>query len=220
LAERGKLEIEKADEPGEPGRIKGWFQDPYDPSYQGRALYSMSDDERLDALFLDHPLSKIRSRLTQMQNTFASDPVDFTDSLQEPSTREAQGTERARYLLSPGTVVTLYLSVGMFDRAERQIEEWIEEVERTAGLNQLEVARPLVLLGLARDCQGKQVDAEPVLSRARTIFEATLGEDHPDTAQAVNNLARVYVSLGRHAEAEPLFLQALRVFEAKEGARE
>ena len=103
----------------------------------------------------------------------------------------------------------------MFDRAERLLEEWIEAAERTAGLNHLEVARPLVFLGLARDCQNKQAEAEPVLSRARTIFEATLGDDQPETAQAVNNLARVYVSLGRYAEAEPLFLHALKVFESK-----
>ena len=108
LAERGELEIEKAEKADQPGSIKGWFQDPYDASYQGRTLYSMSDDERLDALFLDHPLSRIRSRLTQIQNTFAIDAAHVADSPQESSTRESERIERARDLLSTDTVVTLY----------------------------------------------------------------------------------------------------------------
>jgi hypothetical protein len=45
LAELGELKIERAAEPGKPRRIKGWFQDPYDPGYQSGAIYSMSDDD-------------------------------------------------------------------------------------------------------------------------------------------------------------------------------
>jgi hypothetical protein len=50
LAQGGQLEIE-IPEPSEEGRIKGWFQDPYDASYQGAAIYSMSDDDRVDVSF-------------------------------------------------------------------------------------------------------------------------------------------------------------------------
>ena len=40
-----------------------WAQDPYDPAYQGverRVLRFLSDDERDDARFPQHPLSKVR----------------------------------------------------------------------------------------------------------------------------------------------------------------
>jgi hypothetical protein len=76
LLEEGKLEIEEFEEPGssgEIGRIKGWFQDPYDSDYQGHILCSSSDDEKYDAQFPDHPLSKIRRYLMQIEETMRSE---------------------------------------------------------------------------------------------------------------------------------------------------
>jgi hypothetical protein len=63
LAQEGKLELESFDKPdskGATGRIKGWFQDPYDPNYSGLILRSISDDEKYDTLFPQHPLTKVR----------------------------------------------------------------------------------------------------------------------------------------------------------------
>jgi tetratricopeptide (TPR) repeat protein len=40
-----------------------------------------------------------------------------------------------------------------------------------------------------------------------------LGEDHPDVASSLNNLASLYDSQGRYSEAEPLYLQALELAE-------
>lgn len=223
LAGRGELAIAEAEDSAGARRIKGWFQDPYDPSYKGRALYSMSDDERLDALFPHHPLSKIRRCLTRVQNTLAINQAAASNSVEVPSPGEAEAAERPRHLLSSRTVASLYLlfgssllEAGRFDEAERLLTVSISELEHVAGVNDLLVARHLLLLGLAHDSQGRHIEAERVLSRSRGIFTVNLGDDHPETAQAALNLARVYVSLGRHAEAEPLFLQALRVFEEKQ----
>jgi tetratricopeptide (TPR) repeat protein len=36
-----------------------------------------------------------------------------------------------------------------------------------------------------------------------------LGEDHPNVANSLNNLASLYKSQGRFSEAEPLYQQAL-----------
>jgi hypothetical protein len=79
LAERGELEIESAGAPGEPGKIKHWFQDPYDARYSGAAVYSMSDGDRLDVLFPDHPLSKSRKWLGQIQATLEMDQSTLRD---------------------------------------------------------------------------------------------------------------------------------------------
>jgi hypothetical protein len=87
LAERGELEIESAAAPGEPGRIKGWFQDPYDPSYQGSSIYSMSDDHRLDSLFPNHPLSKLRKCLGRIQATLVIDKAILRDTVPLPGRR-------------------------------------------------------------------------------------------------------------------------------------
>ncbi|REJ58039.1 MAG: tetratricopeptide repeat-containing protein, partial [Microcystis aeruginosa TA09] len=40
-----------------------------------------------------------------------------------------------------------------------------------------------------------------------------LGDNHPDVASSLNNLASLYESQGRYKEAEPLFLQALAIAE-------
>lgn len=35
----------------------------------------------------------------------------------------------------------------------------------------------------------------------------TLGDEHPDVAQSLNNLALLYDNQGRYGDAEPLYLQ-------------
>jgi tetratricopeptide (TPR) repeat protein len=226
LVERGELEIESPAAPGEPGRIKGWFQDPYDPSYQGRAIYSMSDDDRLDALFPDHPLSKIRKCLGRIQATLVIDQAIRRDTVLVPgNTGEEEAFNQPRRLLSSPTVASLYLlfgssllEVGRFDDAERLFDISISELERAVGKNDPLVAKHLFLLGMAHHCQGRYQHAESALSRARSIFEQSLGQNDLHTAQATLNLARVYISLARHDEAEPLFLQALSVFNEKDAS--
>jgi len=207
------LGIENVEEAEGGKPIKGWFQDPYDPSYPGRALYSMSDDDRLDALFPYHPLSKIRAFLTRVQNTLVIDQAFSGDLVQVPAVPDAEGSPGPRHLLSHTTVGSLYLVTERFDQAEKVLADSITEIEHASGVNHLDLARTLFLLGMARDAQGKQVDAEPVLSRAWSIFKANLGDDHTETAQAALNLARMHVVLGRYDDAEPLLQQALRFFE-------
>ena len=229
LAARGELEFESDARSGEPNKIKGWFQDPYDSDYLGSAIYSMSDDDRLDVLFPRHPLSKIRKCLGRILDTLVidyailKDTASGTDEAQEQERRETSG--QARRLLSSGTVGSLYilfgsslLEAGRFDEAERLFAISISELERATEVNDFDVAQHLLLLGLACDSQGKYFDAEPVLSRARSIFQQCLGEEDLNTAQATLNLARVFVCSGRHAEAEPLFLQTLTVFKEKDAS--
>ncbi|OBQ14090.1 MAG: hypothetical protein AN482_02890, partial [Anabaena sp. LE011-02] len=44
-----------------------------------------------------------------------------------------------------------------------------------------------------------------------------LGDDHPDVASSLNNLAGLYYSQGKYNEAEPLYQQALNIFEQRLG---
>jgi predicted outer membrane repeat protein len=72
LLRDGELEIERFDQDapdGSTGRVKGWFKDPYDSSYAGKALCSAADDEKHDARFPNHPLSKVRATLRHLQKT-------------------------------------------------------------------------------------------------------------------------------------------------------
>ena len=61
--------------------------------------------------------------------------------------------------------------------------------------------------------QGKYEEAEPLYQRALAIKERVLGEEHPDTAGSLNNLALLYADQGKYEEAEPLYQRALAIYE-------
>jgi tetratricopeptide (TPR) repeat protein len=52
-----------------------------------------------------------------------------------------------------------------------------------------------------------------LLKRALAIEEKTLGADHPDVAQSLNNFAMLYEEQGRYAEAEALSERSLAIRE-------
>ncbi len=60
---------------------------------------------------------------------------------------------------------------------------------------------------------GKFAEAVPLAQQVLAIREKALGSDHPDVAQALNNLAALFRDQGRYAEAEPLLKRALAIYE-------
>jgi hypothetical protein len=76
LVEAGKLQLElseESDASGAIGKIAGWFQDPYDPTYDGKVVRSIADEEQYDSLVPDHPLSRLRRYLLQIRGTLQID---------------------------------------------------------------------------------------------------------------------------------------------------
>ncbi|KAB8316014.1 tetratricopeptide repeat protein, partial [Tolypothrix campylonemoides VB511288] len=59
--------------------------------------------------------------------------------------------------------------------------------------------------------QGLYDQAKPWLEQCLEVTKKRLGEEHPDVASSLNNLAYLYNSQGRYSEAEPLYLQALEL---------
>jgi tetratricopeptide (TPR) repeat protein len=59
--------------------------------------------------------------------------------------------------------------------------------------------------------------AELLFDKAKSIREKHLGENHPDIANSLNNLASLYKATGRYQQAEPLYKRALAITEAKLG---
>ena len=59
--------------------------------------------------------------------------------------------------------------------------------------------------------QGAYDRAEEWCERSLTICCSRLGEEHPDVALSLNNLALLYYYQGRYEEAEPLYQQALEM---------
>lgn len=59
--------------------------------------------------------------------------------------------------------------------------------------------------------QGRYGDAEPLYEQALELSKRLLGDDHPDIATSLNNLAELYRTQGRYGQAEPLYRQALEL---------
>lgn len=84
LIESGELELpDEITDGSQP--IKGWFRDPYESDYKGRVLCSISDSERYDDIFPDHPLSIVRRTLNQIRHSLKYEAV----TLQPPSSPSA-----------------------------------------------------------------------------------------------------------------------------------
>ena len=60
---------------------------------------------------------------------------------------------------------------------------------------------------------GKFNEAISIAGESLELSEKALGPEHPDTAQALNNLAVLYDSMGDYAKAEPLYQRALKIKE-------
>lgn len=64
---------------------------------------------------------------------------------------------------------------------------------------------------------GQYVKAEPFYQRVLAIREKSLGPNHPDVAQCLNNLAELYRAQGQYGKAEPLYQQELAIWEKSLG---
>ncbi|MFM9088568.1 MAG: tetratricopeptide repeat protein, partial [Cyanobium sp.] len=78
-------------------------------------------------------------------------------------------------------------------------------------------ARLISAQGVLLFCKAGYSDAEPLMRRALAIDEASFGNDHPDVARDLNNLAQLLKATNRLAEAEPLMRRALAIDEASYG---
>ena len=83
---------------------------------------------------------------------------------------------------------------------------------RGIGKNaELERAKLLVKLGREHYRSARYAMAEPLYEQVLDIRRRVLGDDHPDTAVILNNLALLYRDQGHFAQAEPLLEQALDI---------
>ncbi|WP_414529699.1 tetratricopeptide repeat protein, partial [Nodularia chucula] len=67
-------------------------------------------------------------------------------------------------------------------------------------------------LGNFYEGQGLYILAEPWRQQCLSTAQDRLGDNHPDIAASLNNLAELYCSQGRYDQAESLYLQALELF--------
>jgi tetratricopeptide (TPR) repeat protein len=81
----------------------------------------------------------------------------------------------------------------------------------TNFLSDDDLIAPFIGLGSFYAGQGFYNQAAPWFEQCLSIARTRLGEEHPDVATTLNNLANLYDSQGRYSEAEPLYPQALEL---------
>jgi len=59
--------------------------------------------------------------------------------------------------------------------------------------------------------QGRYSDATGIAEEVLQLREKALGQDHPDVATSLNNLAALYEAQGKYAEAESLNKRSLEI---------
>jgi tetratricopeptide (TPR) repeat protein len=67
------------------------------------------------------------------------------------------------------------------------------------------------------ESQGNYTEALRFYKNALAIYEKSLGPEHPDTANSLNNLAALYYKQGKLGEAMPLYQRALAIYEKSLG---
>ncbi len=65
--------------------------------------------------------------------------------------------------------------------------------------------------------QGRYSEAEPFYLEALQMRKDLLGQEHPNVATSLNNLALLYSNQGRYSEAITFFEQALDIAQRKLG---
>jgi tetratricopeptide (TPR) repeat protein len=91
------------------------------------------------------------------------------------------------------------------------------EIEGEATGDPLAVARMQMTLGSSQLGLGYPDRAIGLFTKARAIFAAELGAEHPDTLGSMNNLARSYWGAGQHDRALILREETLAIRKAKLG---
>src|SRR5262245_27271739 len=85
--------------------------------------------------------------------------------------------------------VQALFTAGRYEEARKAGEEGLARAEKSEGLEGVNVAWWLNQLGLIYGAIGDYPKAEAALKRALSIREKVLGQEHPDTVVAMNNLA-------------------------------
>ena len=196
-------------EPDGSRTIIGFFHDAYDTAFDEGALNSVTDDERVDVIIPQHPLSRTRTLLRVIAASVAlSEPRAGAALLHsEPDDNVSKGPRRQ---LAWSVVRSLYATAGRHDLMEQALEEELKELDEAPSLR---LANSLMQLGMVRHMRDRPDSALPVLERAEEMFARLEGESAPSTATARAHHACALFKMGRRAESLPVFLDAIKVLE-------
>ncbi|HEX8825959.1 MAG TPA: tetratricopeptide repeat protein, partial [Archangium sp.] len=129
----------------------------------------------------------------------------------------AWGPDDVRLVPVLSSLLTAYVNLGLYSKAESMGQRALSIQEAALGKNHPRVADPLHYLGQLAYSRGLNTQAERMLERVLAIREAALGKDHPELVGALVDLGAVYLNQGSYARAEPVFERARALAEATLG---
>jgi len=168
-----------------------------------------------------HPVGESRKSLADdamegLEEGEFEKAIKITEKLGAEDSAEGRNLhDRAKKLLGVSATyrivaADLYMVLMAPENARELYEFAVEELPATA-----EERRAEVLNKLGTACY--QCDDNEAAVRAFTkglrLLEKTLGNDHPDVATSLNNLAMIHYAMGRFELAEPLYRRALMIDE-------
>jgi len=210
LAQCGELRFGPLEADGSRS-ILGYFHDAYDSAFDAGALNAITDDERLDAILANHPLSRTRD----LHRTIAASLVlpEGTAAASGLTPEEPTGAERARprRQLSSQVVRGILKAAERFDEVEQSFSE---EIASHGDGDSPELAKCLVDYGIFLQSRERPGDAETWLSRAERMSAATLGEAATETVVARTQRGYALFKLGRKNEALAILLRSIQTLEA------
>jgi serine/threonine protein kinase/tetratricopeptide (TPR) repeat protein len=121
---------------------------------------------------------------------------------------------KARMMNTMGRV---YMTLKLYDEADRLLVDALEIRERERGPRHVEVAESLENLGWLRYNQGQPDGARDYGERALALYRELVGPDHIDTARSSHLLGVAMAHFGEPEEGEPLLFAALAVYERELG---
>ncbi len=140
-------------------------------------------------------------------------PLPSTPALAAGWTRPAAALAILIALLQTGTTASAAAAA-----ADRQsTSRTRSDLRLAAAADPGEQIQELMRQARERQANGDLAGATRALERIVVILEEALGQEHPYTANAYNNLARQYESEGRYKQAEALFRRALKIQLEKQG---
>ena len=115
------------------------------------------------------------------------------------------------------TIGNIYLTMGLYDEAEKHLEEAYATRSRLLDENHLGMAASLESLGSLSSWRGELDKARDYFRRSIEIREHALGPESSPVGDALNALGIVHAIEGDYDGAEGLFLKSRDALEASEG---
>ncbi len=107
------------------------------------------------------------------------------------------------------TLGQVYMSLGLYDRAQPYVEAALATREGLLGREAAETLSSMSDMGRLLQQQGKYTEAELYLRDALVGRRRVLGEDDPDTFESIDYMGSLLSDRGSRPEAEPYYQESL-----------